>query len=197
MELATVFVVHTLTTFGKVGARLGFVMPRSVLSGDQHVNFRNGSHSAPISLDGYWDLKGVSPLFNVPSCVVFATHVFVDPKSGAGRPTTYTSLPAVEFDGKLLVRDAPLTGARKFLTETSKTANLVVLGARTAYSTSAKSIAVAPASRYARLFRQGATIVPRSFYFVRVRGLDGAVDPDRLYSAETDPEQAEGAKPFS
>jgi hypothetical protein len=195
MELATVFVAHTLTTFGKVDARLGFVMPRSVLSADQHANFRNGSHSAPIKLDGYWDLFGVSPLFNVPSCVIFATHVYIDPKTGEGRPTSYPSLPAVEFEGKLTVRDAPLAVARKHFTETAKTAKLVALGTRTAYSTTAKSGAVTAASPYARLFRQGATIVPRSFYFVRVRGVDGPVDPERLYSAETDPEQAAGAKP--
>lgn len=195
MELATVFVAHTLTTFGKVGCKLGFVVPRSVLSADQHANFRNGSHAAPITLDGYWDLYGVAPLFNVPSCVVFATHVYIDPKTGEGRPTFYPSLPAVEFDGKLTVRDATLAIARKQLTETAKTAKLVSLGTRTAYSTTAQSAAMTSASPYARSFRQGATIVPRSFYFVRVRGLDGSVDPDRLYSAETDPEQAKEAKP--
>src|SRR5690606_33650250 len=36
MELATVVLVHTLATFGKNGAQLAFVMPRSVLSADQH-----------------------------------------------------------------------------------------------------------------------------------------------------------------
>lgn len=195
MELATVFLVHTLSTFGRVGARLGFVMPRSVLSADQHASFRDGSHAAPVRLDGYWDLFGVSPLFNVPSCVVLATHVAIDLKGGDDRPTGYSSLPAVEFEGKLLVRDAPLSQAKPHISETSLTAKLVSLGSRTAYSTTAKSAAAAPASPYAKLFRQGATIVPRSFYFVRVRELDGKVDPERTYWAETDPEQAESAKP--
>ncbi|MBI5709758.1 MAG: SAM-dependent DNA methyltransferase [Candidatus Eisenbacteria bacterium] len=195
MELATVFLVHTLSTFGRPGARLGFVMPRSVLSADQHASFRDGSHAAPIRLDAYWDLFGVSPLFNVPSCVVLATHVAIDPKGGGERPTSYSILPAVEFEGKLLVRDAPLSEARPQLSETSRTAKLVNLGSRTAYSTTAKSAAAAPASPYAKLFRQGATIVPRSFYFVRVKDLAGKVDPERVYWAETDPEQAESAKP--
>lgn len=186
MELATVFLVHTLATFGRPGARLGFVMPRSVLTADQHARLRDGTHSAPVRLDRYWDLLNVAPLFNVPTCVLFATHA---PK------TVIRSLPAVEFDGKLLVRDAPLAEVRQYLSQQELTARLVTLGDRTAYSTTAKSSAPAPASQYAKLFRQGATIVPRSFYFVRVKGLDGKVDPDRLYSAETDPEQAEDAKP--
>lgn len=185
MELATVFLVHTLSTFGRPGARLGFVMPRSVLSADQHAKLRDGTHSAPVRLDSYWDLFGVAPLFNVPTCVLFATHA---PK------TIIRSLPAVEMEGKLLVRDAPLADTRPFLSEKSLTARLITLGERTAYSTTAKSTAPAPASPYAKLFRQGATIVPRSFYFVRVGGLDGKVDPERLYPAETDPEQAEDAK---
>jgi hypothetical protein len=40
-----------------------------------------------------------------------------------------------------------------------------------------------------------AGILPRSFYFVSVRDINGTIDPDRLYSVETDPEQAEDAKP--
>jgi hypothetical protein len=194
MELATVFLVHTLSTFGRPGARLGFVMPRSVLSADQHAKFRDGSYAAPIRLDAYWDLLEVSPVFNVPSCVLFATHVALDTKTGHMR-TTYDKLPAVEFEGKLVVRDAPWSEAQPYLSETNRTAKLVSMGGRTAYSTTAKSSAAAPASPYAKLFRQGATIVPRSFYFVRVKDLKGKVDPDRVYWAETDPEQAESAKP--
>jgi hypothetical protein len=188
MELATVFLVHTLSTFGRPGARLGFVMPRSVLSADQHAKFRDGSHAAPVRLDAYWDLHGVSPLFNVPSCVVYATHVPV------GR-TTYEKLPALEFEGRLPVRDTPWSEAEPHLTENRRTAKLVSLGGRTAYSTTAKSSVAAPASPYAKLFRQGATIVPRNFYFVRVKDLPAKIDQERVYWAETDPEQAESAKP--
>jgi hypothetical protein len=44
-------------------------------------------------------------------------------------------------------------------------------------------------------FRQGATILPRSFYFARIRDLDGSPDFERIYWAQTDAEQAESAKP--
>ena len=49
-------------------------------------------------------------------------------------------------------------------------------------------------SSYARHFNQGATILPRNFYFVRVPDLDGSADPDRVYWAETEPRQAREAK---
>src|SRR5205823_1713114 len=38
MELATVFLTHSMATFAKADARLGFVMPRGVLNSDQHQN---------------------------------------------------------------------------------------------------------------------------------------------------------------
>jgi hypothetical protein len=44
------------------------------------------------------------------------------------------------------------------------------------------------------IFKQGATIVPRSLYFVRINDLNTSVDPDAVYWAETDPEQAALAK---
>lgn len=49
-------------------------------------------------------------------------------------------------------------------------------------------------SKYQKAFKQGATIVPISLYFVRIPDLDGKIDPDKVYWAETDPAQAEEAK---
>ena len=54
MELGTVFLAHSLTVFGKENAKLGFVLPRSVLGADQHENLRLRKYSAPIRLTGYW-----------------------------------------------------------------------------------------------------------------------------------------------
>src|SRR5439155_22124138 len=56
MELAAVFLAHALTVFGKDGSRLAFVMPRSVLTADQHVNLRGRSYKAPFRLTAYWHL---------------------------------------------------------------------------------------------------------------------------------------------
>lgn len=188
MELATVFLVHTLATFGRRGSRLGFVMPRSILTADQHAPLRQRTYTAPVTIDRYWDLRDVEPVFKVPACVVFATKE-------AFQPGDSYSLPAVEWEGRLAVRDAPWSEARSSLTTTEKTARVSYLGSRTALTTGSARMAMSQPSPYAARFRQGATLVPRSFYFVKVRGIKGAVDPDGLYWAETDPEQAAQAKP--
>lgn len=190
MELATVFLVHAMSTFAKVGAELAFVMPRSVLSADQHMNLREVKYTAPVTLDEYWDLDEVSPLFNVPTCVLFASK----PAAHFVKNGTY-SLPAVEWKGNLPGRDLSWDEASEFLTETEQTAKLIYLGSHTALSTQPGRTKPNAPSPYAEAFHQGATIVPRSVYFVRVKDLSLPVESDRYYWAETDPDQAEEAKP--
>jgi hypothetical protein len=188
MELATVFLAHCLKTFGRDGAKLGFVMPRSVLSADQHVQLLTRSYSAPFRLTGYWDLLGVTPLFNVPACVLFANR-----QNDIGTMTDV--LPVLEWEGKLETRDVPWERASTNLTSRSASGRVIFLGDRTAFSTVPGRSKPNDPSPYAPQFRQGATILPRSFYFVRVRNLSGKPDPNNIYWAETDPEQAEDAKP--
>jgi hypothetical protein len=55
MELATIFLAHSMGWFAADGAKLGFVMPRSILSGDQHENLRlrNYSSGCRLRLSGY------------------------------------------------------------------------------------------------------------------------------------------------
>lgn len=189
MELATVFLAHSMATFARSGARLGFVMPRSVLSADQHQKLIRGEYSAPFQLTGYWDLRGVAPLFNVPACVLFARH----------RPAPHGSpkdrLPVVIWSGEPPRRGANWDEARACLHQRAGKGRVIYLGGRCALSTEAGVTSPAKPSKYQQAFRQGATIVPRSLYFVRVTDLSGATEADRLYWAETDPEQAEDAKP--
>ena len=105
------------------------------------------------------------------------------------------SLPAVEWEGHLPQRDISWHEAEPLLTSTKATAHLIYLGSRNALSTKNGRITPNKPSRYESSFHQGATILPRSFYFVRVRDMNGTIDPDRLYSVETDPDQAEDADP--
>lgn len=190
MELATVFLAHALTVFGRKRACLGFVMPRSVLAADQHANLRTRSYSAPFRLTSYWDLREVQPLFKVPACVLFAS------RDESSRGSMKDKLPVQEWEGQLPSRDVPWATAKERLTRTKATSRVVFLGKdRTAFSTTIGHRQHQQSSPYARRFRQGATIVPRNFYFVTVRDFTSPPDPERLYSAETNLEQAEDAKP--
>jgi hypothetical protein len=189
MELATVFLVHALATFGKVGARLGFVMPRSVLSADQHENLRLRNYRAPVEITDYWDLLDVAPIFNVPSCVLFAERTREPPRA----KISYT-MPAREWSGNLTSRDETWAVAEREVAIAGETARVIYLGHRSALSTKKGKTMPTEPSQYAGRFRQGATIVPRNCYFVEVEGLNGRPDPERVYSARTEPEQAQLAK---
>lgn len=187
MELATIFLVHTLHVYGKDGARLAFVMPRGILSADQHATLRSGQHLARVRLEKYWDLLEVSPLFNVPSCVMFAER----------KPPVTTnsySLPVVEWSGELPSRDISFDAAEEHLHTRHRSGRLIYLGNRTALSTLPGRVLPNAPSSYARRFRDGATVYPRNFYFVEVADLDENPEPERLYTCRTEPEQARLAK---
>ncbi len=187
MELATVFLVHSIATFARDGGRLAFVMPRAILSADQHANLRERSYSAPLKIDECWDLMEVAPIFKVPCSVVFAEKAWVHtgPKY---------SLPFTEWSGHLPSRDIPWSQAKSHLKKTDTTGKVIYLGERSALSTGRGKTSPTPSSNYKNRFHQGATIVPRNFYFIRGVDAGGIVDPAGLTVAETDPEQAEQAK---
>jgi type I restriction-modification system DNA methylase subunit len=190
MELATVFLAHSMATFANKQARLAFVMPRGILSADQHRNLieRKYSSDAKLKLTGYWDLWEVEPLFNVPACVLFAERSALP-----GSPKD--KLPVLEWAGKLPARDVPWEIAKGHLVTEAKEARVIYLGTRPALSTAPGVTSPTTASKYLDAFKQGASIVPRSIYFVKVTDLDGKADPNREYWAETEPEQAKEAKP--
>ena len=190
MELATVFLAHSMGWFGKPGSLLGFVMPRSVLSADQHMNFRNRSYSwrCKFRLTSYWDLRDVKNLFNVPSCVVFTVNT--DDFGAVTDP-----VPVRDWGGKLAKRDCHWAEASKQLSVHDGVARVIYLGKRTALSTEAGEMKATRSSTYAARFRQGATILPRAFYFVRSKDLTFPIDREKLYWIETDPE-TEKKKPY-
>ena len=183
MELATLFLVHATHSYLKKDGTLAYVMPRSVFSADQHERFRAESFHADCHITSYWDLRGVSPLFNVPACVVFARKLKT-------RPTT--SWPARFFTGKLRARDVPWSTAADCLKEREGTLYLAKMGDRTALSEERLDYADAEAP-WRKRFSQGATIVPRNFYFIS-RPTSEDLEAEEFF-ARTDPEQAEEAKP--
>jgi len=188
MELATVFLAHSMAVFAQPHAKLGFVMPRSILSADQHQRLMTRDYASPFRIKSYWDLWDVAPLFNVPSCVLFAQQ-----DANRGKPTD--PVPAEIWHGNLPERNVPWGLAKSRLESEKQTAHVIYLGQRCALSTEPGSDSPSEPSKYQKAFREGATMVPRSFYFVRINDLDGAPDPSASYWAETDPDQALQAKP--
>jgi hypothetical protein len=192
MELATVFMAHSMATFASTKGKLAFVMPRGVLSADQHQNLilKKYSPAARLKLTGYWDLWGVAPLFNVPCCVLFASRELL---AGSYKE----KLPVLEWSGTLPSRDVSWSVAKGKLHNVAKEGRVIFLGSRAALSTAAGPSSPTKPSEYASAFKQGATILPRSFYFVRVTELEGQPDLENQYWADTDPEQAaEAKKPY-
>lgn len=190
MELASVFLVHALSTFGKTGARLGFVMPRSILTADQHEPLRRRDYDAPVALTGLWDLVDVRPVFNVPSCVLFAAKIADDGSRGPG-----DALPTIVWEGRLPGRNLDWSNAEPALTQTQAESRLITMGGRTALAVKDRTPTNDRASAYLDRFLNGATIYPRNFFFVSFREPPEVVRPQSSYWIQTDEEQAKEAKP--
>ena len=73
LDLAAVFLAYASYHFLKPKGTIGFVLPRSFLSADQHENMRAGRIES-FELQEIWDLNEVKGLFNIPACVLFGTH---------------------------------------------------------------------------------------------------------------------------
>jgi hypothetical protein len=69
MEMATLFLLRVADLYLSSEGRVGFVMPRSIFSADQHDQFRRGTDV--VGITHLVDLD-VSPLFNVPACIAEA-----------------------------------------------------------------------------------------------------------------------------
>lgn len=190
MELATVFLAHALMRFGSSKAKLAFVMPRSVLSADQHSVLRNRTYNSAFLVNEYWDLMEVEPVFRVPSCVLFAERI---PKKLPLVESSY-AMDCQLFSGRLPERDLHWSEAKSHLKKQKTVSRLIFLGSRNALSTKAGATSPKPPSPYLEQFTQGATLVPRNCYFVELVREATKIEPESVYAVRTDPEQAKTAK---
>ncbi len=157
MEMATLFMVKAADLYLRQYGQIGFVMPRSIFSADQHDAFRQGKFFEITTLA---DLTGVSPLFNVPASVVF------------GRKTGTTSFPLKGYcvAGSLPEKNLTFKYAQNHLSFQNEGYNIYRIGERSFWGTLDEAAKVSEGrSYYYDSFRQGATIVPRVFYFVEPR----------------------------
>jgi methylase of polypeptide subunit release factors len=143
MEIATLFYNRCADFYlhDKDGI-IAFVMPRSVLTGAlHHVNFKQFKKPL-LKLTKVLDFEHVIPLFNVPSCVLIAIK---------GEGTRYPVL-TKKFIGKFDRKNLHLNDALQLLRVED-------------YAYSPPKISLKK-SVYYKKFKEGACIIPRSFWFV-------------------------------
>ncbi len=138
MDLSTLFFVHARERYLKPEGTIAFVMPRAVITGaKQHRPFQALGFTRVI------DLKEVTPLFNVETCVIVQ----------AGNILLKGSLPSVRYSGKLPAHEMSLSEVQPILKKRQGTVQFVDSEVRSSY--------------YYDRFQQGATLVPRTLCFVK------------------------------
>ena len=166
LEIAAIFMAHSVNYFLKPGGTLSFVLPRSFMSADQHENTRRGMIQG-LRLSGAWDLEGVSPLFRVPACVLFAIKGDADAKDNVIPPS---GIPGQRVAGRLSRAQIHWDSAAKSLTFNKVRYHYSrLIGSRKrsrSALTETKMGALSGSNAYQSGFTQGATLVPRNFLFV-------------------------------
>jgi methylase of polypeptide subunit release factors len=153
MECATLFYCRCADLYLKDQGIIAFVMPRSVLTGALHHQKFKQFRKPKMKLIKIYDLENVSPLFNVPSCVLISIK---------GDSTSYP-VPSKKFNGSLPSKNIRLQEALKFLSITDYMYEPPATSQRYSY--------------YYDHVKAGASIYPRCFYFVdfishQVLGID-------------------------
>lgn len=177
MEIAAIFLAYCSTNFLKKQGKIAFVLPRSFFNAEQHENTRNGVAKG-FKIIQIWDLAGVSPVFRIPCCVLFSE------KSEEKRAIQESGVSGLSFTGRLRNQNSNWADASALIEEKKSIWFYTKQGSSSAFSTR-KTDKDQKINPYKALFKNGATIFPRCFYFVDV---DGIPPPDwhgRLLSVST------------
>ncbi len=192
LEIAAIFLAYCSSYFLNENGKIAFVIPRSFFSADHHDNTRSGKAKG-FRLTQIWDLNDVSPLFRIPSGVFFAE------KTENIRTIPASGLDGISFAGNLPVHNCNLKSAIPKLTEIQNLWFYIKQGKSTAFSVR-KTKAQTKVNPYKSKFKQGATIVPRAFYFIQVdmayeKGWEEGFDwNDRILNIKTSAEIQHDAK---
>lgn len=165
LEIAAIFLGHTVNYFLKPAGLLAFVLPRSFFSADQHDNTRSGAVQG-VQLTSAWDLKDVEPLFRVPACVLFARR--------NASPHTLSPIPEQGIPGYVVAGRSPhspgLADSETGLKWEKTRWHYARLQSGKQSSRSAltrnPNQGLTGQNAYADRFKNGATIIPRSFFFI-------------------------------
>jgi SAM-dependent methyltransferase len=175
LEVATLFLVRSADLFLKTGGSIAFVLPKSIFSADQHDGLRKRTFNLSedftqnLHWREVWDCEEIVPLFNVPACVLIADK-------SETKKIEYPIRGQI-LSGKLSRKNASLTEAEKELTVENVQFYLHTRGKRSFWSVG-KNMGAKEVSYYIAKFAQGATIVPRSFWFVQVKSTPLGFNPD-------------------
>lgn len=165
LEIAAIFLAHSVNYFLNRSGQLAFVLPRSFLSADHHENTRSALTKG-IRLQAVWDLDEVSPLFRVPSCVLFSSYSEAE---SSDRRISQAGIPGFVFRGRLPRAQVHWKEAAPHLKPEPKRWYYSRLqskrAGRSALTTESRA-ALVGSNAYEQRFTQGATIVPRNFFFV-------------------------------
>ena len=158
LEIAAIFLSYCTSYFLKSSGQLAFVLPRSFFSADQHDQTRNGA-AKDVKLTEVWDLENVSPLFNIPSCVFFAKNEPILKK------ISKEGLKGLSFQGRLKKHNSSWEEAKPKIKE-AETQYFYSKQGKSSALTQKAIKATTKINPYKKQFNQGATIVPRTFYFI-------------------------------
>ena len=175
MEVATLFLVRAADLYLKLGGQIAFVLPRSLFSADQHDRLRRGSFKLTKGVqknlfwEEIWDCEKVKPLFNVPACVLFAEK--------KDRTSVTYPVKGEILTGKLTRKNVPLHEAQDVL-KIEKVKYFLHTRGNRSYWAVGENVLSEKESYYKKRFFQGATIVPRSFWFVELEKSPIGFDPN-------------------
>ncbi|MFO7995942.1 MAG: N-6 DNA methylase [Dehalococcoidia bacterium] len=175
MEIATLFFALASDAYLRKGGTIAFVMPRSVLTGaKQHQRFQElirGYKVPTIALEKVLDAEEISPLFNVPACVLIAR------KARQGKQVTRVGIRGALSRKNLCWREAK--GELK-LTRKQVAVDKIFMP-------------VPSSSPYLKNMKEGATLVPRCFWFVQPVASAYGINQAKP-AVETHPEAQKTAK---
>lgn len=186
LEIAAIFLAHAANYFMKQSGTLAFILPRSFMSADQHDPTRSGN-VVGLRLTALWDLDGVVPLFRVPCCALFAKH---GKQARGENMLPMSGIPGYTVAGRLPKAEIHLSETRRRLTwEQTRWyfSRLQSTRRRTKSAlTSSRGSALSGTNAYSSIFTQGATIVPRNFFFIDVTQEVGGNDlRDRVLAVQS------------
>ena len=165
MEEATLFVARCVDLYLGDSKELGFVMPRSIFTSDQHDPFRRGDFSVQFGLTHVIDLEDVDPLFNIPACVIIG-QTGIDLEYPIDKTTLSGSLDGSNLSWNEAGPQVDIEEGELYLHGNGVT--------------SWDEIPALSQSDYHPDFYQGSTIIPRSLWVVQPKsGMGGGINTER------------------